>query len=53
MKISLFIIALIVRGCFDQTHNVTEGFDEVIFALDARALLLHNYDKLTRIFSCI
>ena len=40
MKISLFIIALIVRGCFDQTHNVT-------FALDARALLLHNYDKLT------
>ena len=27
MKISLFIIALIVRGCFDQTHNVTEGFE--------------------------
>ena len=25
----------------------------MIFALDARALLLHNYDKLSRIFSCI
>ena len=25
----------------------------MIFALDARALLLYNYDKLSRIFSCI
>ena len=29
------------------------GFEYVIFALDARALLLHNYDKPSRIFSCI
>ena len=26
------------------------GFESIIFALDARALLLRNYDKLSRIF---
>ena len=31
---------------FDRTHKV-------IFALDARTLLLHNYDKLSHIFSFI
>ena len=29
------------------------GFESIIFALDARALLLRNYDKLSRIFSRI
>ena len=29
------------------------GFELIIFVVDARALLLHNYDKLSRIFSCI
>ena len=29
------------------------GFELIIFALDARALLLHDYDKLSRIFSFI
>ena len=29
------------------------GFEYTIFALDARALLLHNYDKLSRVFSCL
>ena len=29
------------------------GFELIIFALDVRALLLRNYDKLSRIFSCI
>ena len=52
MKISLYIIVFIVRGFFDRTHNVTCS-EKIIFALDARALLLHNYDKLSRIFSYI
>ena len=43
VKTSLCIIVLIVRGCFDQTLH---------FALEAHALLLHNYDKLSCIFSC-
>ena len=29
------------------------GFEQIIFALDSHALLLHNYDKLSRIFLCI
>ena len=29
------------------------GFEKRIIALDARAILLHNCDKLSRIFSCI
>ena len=49
MKISLYIIVLIVRGCFDRTH----GLNKLFFALDARALLMLNYDKLSRIFSCL
>ena len=28
-------------------------FDLIIFALDAHSLLLHNYNKLSSIFSCI
>ena len=35
-----------MRGCFDRMHN----FEWITFALDVRALLLHNYDKLFRIF---
>ena len=50
VKISLYIIVLIVRGCFERMHSLNKLF----FALDARALLLHNYDRLSRIFfSCI
>ena len=49
MKISLYIIVLIVRGCFDRTH----GLNKLFFALDARALLMFNYDKPSRIFPCI
>ena len=49
MKISLHIIVLIVRGCFDRTH----GLNKLFFALDARALLIFNYDKPSRIFPCI
>ena len=49
MKISLHIIVLIVRGSFDRTH----GWKKNIFALDARALLMLNYDKPSRIFPCI
>ena len=49
MKISLHIIVLIVRGCFDRTHDLNKLF----FALDARALLIFNYDKPSRIFQCI
>ena len=44
--ILLHIIVLIVRGCFDGTHDLNKLF----FALDARALLMLNYDKLSRIF---
>ena len=29
------------------------GFEQNIFALDARTLLLHYYDKLSRIFSSL
>ena len=36
MKISLYIIVLIVRVCFDRTHS----FELVIFSLNAHALLL-------------
>ena len=49
MKISLPIIVLILRGCFDRTH----GLKKLFFALDARALLIFNYDKSSRIFPCI
>ena len=49
MKISLHIIVLIVRSCFDRTH----GLNKLFFALDARALLMLNYDKLPCIFSCL
>ena len=49
MKISWNESVLIARGCFDRMHN----FEKIAFALDARALLLYNYDKLSRIFSCI
>ena len=48
-NILLHIIVLIVRGCFDGTH----GLNKSIFALDARALLMLNYDKLSRIISCL
>ena len=50
VKISLHIIVLIVRGCFDRTHGL-KNF--MIFAIDARVLLLHNYDKLSCIFTCV
>ena len=49
MKISLHIIVLIVRSCFDRTH----GLNKLFFALDARALLMLNYDKPSSIFTCI
>ena len=49
VKISLPIIVLILRGCFDRTH----GLNKLFFALDARALLIFNYDKPSRIFPCI
>ena len=49
MKISLHIIVLIVRGCFDRTH----GLNKLFFALETRALLMFNYDKPSRIFPCI
>ena len=29
------------------------GSSKLIFAIDARALLLHNYDKLSHIFPCL
>ena len=29
------------------------GLEKRIIALDARAILLHNCDKISRIFSCI
>ena len=53
MKISFYIIVLIVRDCFDRTHKVSCRFEKIIFALDARALFLHDCDKLSCIFSCI
>ena len=49
---TLYIIVFIVRGCFDRTHGLNNFFLN-IFALDARALLLLNHDKLSPIFSCI
>ena len=39
----------VLRGCFDRTH----GLNKLFFALDARALLMFNYDKPSRIFPCI
>ena len=48
MKISLYIIVLIVHGCFDQTHGLNK-----LFLHDARALLLLDYNKLSCIFSSI
>ena len=48
MKISLHIIVLIVRGCFDRTHGLNKLFLHLM-----RALLMFNYDKPSRIFPCI
>ena len=47
VKISLYIIVLIVHSCFERMH----GLNKLFFALDASAFLLHNYDRLCRIFS--
>ena len=49
MKISLHIIVLIVRGCFDRTL----GLNKLFFVPETRALLMFNYDKPSRIFPCI
>ena len=49
LKISLYIIVLIVHSCFERMH----GLNKLFFALDASAFLLHNYDRLCRIFSYI
>ena len=49
VKILLHIIVLIVRGCFDRTHGLNKLF---LHALDARALLMLNYDEPSRIFPC-
>ena len=48
MKISLHIIVLIVRGCFDRTHGLNKLFLRLM-----RALLMFNYDKPSRVFPCI
>ena len=48
MKISLHIIVLIVRGCFDRTHGLNKLFLRLM-----RALFMFNYDKPSRIFLCI
>ena len=48
VKISLHIIVLIVRGCFDRTHGLNKLFLHLM-----RALLMFNYDKPSRIFPCI
>ena len=48
MKISLYAIVLIIRGCFDRM----QGLKKLFFALDVCALPLHNYGKLSCIFSC-
>ena len=48
MKISFYIIVLIVRGCFDRTHGLNK-----LFLHFARALLMFNYDKPSRIFPSI
>ena len=45
VKISLHIIVLIVRGCFDQTHGLNKLFLHLM-----RALLILNYEKPCRIF---
>ena len=45
VKISLRIIVLIVRGCFDQTHGLNKLFLHLM-----RALLILNYEKPCRIF---
>ena len=49
LKISkwLYIIVLIVRSCFDWTHGLNKLFLHLW-----RALLLHNYENLSPIFSC-
>ena len=49
MKISLYTIVLIVRGCFDRM----QGLNKLFFALDVNVLPLHNYGKLSCTFSCI
>ena len=41
MKISYY--------CFDRTH----GLNKLFFALGARALLMFNYDRSSRIFPCL
>ena len=46
MKISLHIIVLIVRGCFDRTLGLNK-----LFLNDACAFAL-IYDKPSRIFAC-
>ena len=48
-RISLHIIVLIVRSCFDRMH----GLNKLFFALNARALLMFNYDRPSHIFLCI
>ena len=48
MKISLHIIVLIVRGCFDRTLGLNK-----LFLHDACALLVLICDKPSRIFACI
>ena len=45
VKMSLHIIVLIVRSCFDRTH----GLNKLFFALEARALLMFNYGRPSRI----
>ena len=50
VKILLHIIVLIARCCFDQTHGLNKYF---LHALDARALLMLNYDEPSRIFPYI
>ena len=48
MKISLHIIVLIVRGCFDRTHRLNELFLHLM-----RALCLCLINEPSRIFPCI
>ena len=53
MKISLHIIVLILRGCPDWTRRVTCRVWINYCCPWCVPLLLHNYDKLSRIFSCL
>ena len=48
MKISLHIIILVVRCCFDRTHDLNKLFLHLM-----RALLMLNYDGPSRIFQCV